>query len=152
MEIEIPKETDFERINIIAKQVHDLHVNWRPDFYIKVEQPIQKQYLKELIKNKEIYVAKEKANIIGYITISKKEKKYHGLHYKKIITIEVLSVDKYHQNKGVGRQLMQYIIELGQKEQCTDIQLTVNEENVKARKFYEGLGMRVKNISYSMKI
>ena len=47
---------------------------------------------------------------------------------------------------------MQHIIKLGKKECYTDIQLTVNEENTKAIKFYEKLGMRIKNISYSMKI
>jgi len=152
MEIVVPNETDFKEINKIAKQVHDLHADWRPDIFTKVEEPLQAEYLKELIENKEIFVAKEDAVILGYIIIGKKEKKAHGLSDRKIITIEVLSVDENHQHKGIGRLLMRYVTEMGKKEQYTDIQLAVNEENTKAIKFYESLGMRVKNISYSMKI
>ena len=152
MKIVVPIETDFEKINLIAKQVHDLHVDWRPDFFVEVEQPIPKDYLKELIESKSIYIAKENSNIMGYVIISRKENKAHGLYDRKIILIEALGVEKSYQRKSVGKQLMHHIINLGREEQYTDIQLTVNEENIKAINFYEGIGMRVKNISYSMKI
>lgn len=34
--IEIPKIEDFEKVNVLAKQVHELHVNWRPDLFLSV--------------------------------------------------------------------------------------------------------------------
>ena len=150
--IAVPIIEDFEEINKIAKQIHDLHVLWRPDKFISVEQPIQKEYFSKLIENKEIYAAKENNKILGYVITSMKEKKIYGFYDRKAIVIDVIVVDEYCQNGGIGKQLVEFITELGKKEQCTEIYLTVNEENTKAIEFYEKLGMRVNNISYSMRI
>ena len=72
MIIEIPKITDYTEINDLAKQVHELHVNWRPDLFADVENVIEKENLEIMINNKEIYIAKENSKIIGYITVSVK--------------------------------------------------------------------------------
>lgn len=36
--IQIPKIEDFEAVNRLAKQVHELHVKWRPDLYLTVNE------------------------------------------------------------------------------------------------------------------
>lgn len=41
---------------------------------------------------------------------------------------------------------------IGKAKKCTDIHLTVNEENKNAIKLYEKLGFKVKNIAYMMQI
>lgn len=38
--IEIPKLEDFKRVNELAKQVHKIHVNWRADLFLDVEEVI----------------------------------------------------------------------------------------------------------------
>ena len=68
------------------------------------------------------------------------------------MTIEAIGVDSNYQNKGIGKQLMDYVISIAKEQGCNTVALTVNKENITAIKFYEKLGMRVKNISYSMKI
>ena len=40
--IEIPKIDDFTRINELAKQVHDIHVNWRPDIFLSTNEVFSK--------------------------------------------------------------------------------------------------------------
>ena len=35
--IEIPRIKDFNRVNELAKQIHELHVNWRPDLFLIVD-------------------------------------------------------------------------------------------------------------------
>lgn len=152
MEIIVPKIEDFDEINKIAKQVHEMHVKWRPDIYVSVDEVIQKDLFKELVMNKEIYVIKEKDKIIGYVTFKINEKQRHGMHDRKIINIEAIGIDKKYRNKGMGSKLINHIINIGKKQKCTDLYLSVNEENINAIKFYEKLGMKVKNISYSMKI
>ena len=151
MIIEIPKIENFEEINKIARQVHDIHVEWRPDIFVSVENPVEKERLEELIKNKEIYIIKEE-NIIGYAIVNMKEKNSHGTQFRKYLCIEVLAIDETVRGKGYGTKLIEFLKELGRKELCTDIYLSVNEENEKAIKLYEKLGMRVKNISYSGKL
>lgn len=74
------------------------------------------------------------------------------MHYRKLLDIDAICIDKDYRRKGFGTALINYLIKLGKKEKCTDLYLTVNEENIEAIKTYEKLGMKVKNIAYSMKI
>ena len=49
-------------------------------------------------------------------------------------------------------QILSFIKEYAKENNCTDLYLTVNEENENAIKTYEKFGMKVKNIAYSMRI
>ena len=151
MNIILPDINDVKEINKIARQVHELHVAWRPDIFVSVENPVQEERLRELIENKEIYIIKEE-NIIGYAIINIKEKNSYGTHYRKYLCIEVIAIDESYRGKGYGTKLMEFLKDLGRKENCTDLYLNVNEENKQAMKLYEKLGMKVKNISYSGKL
>ena len=152
MKIEIPKESDFERVNYLARQVHDLHSNWRPDVFISVDDVILQNRFIELIDNKNIYVAKIDDIIVGYITISIKEKEVHGMHYRKVLEIDAVCIDEKYRSNGIGTALIEHVINLGKKESCTDLYLSVYEDNIDAIRLYERIGMKVRNINYSMKI
>ena len=152
MKIEIPKMEDLNSINIIARQVHEIHVNWRPDLFISVDEAINKDELEELINNEEIYVAKENNNIVGYIIIEIMEKNNRKMRYRKILEISNLGVEENYRNKGIGTELLNFIKNKALENNCTDLYLTVNEENKNAIKLYEKFGFKIKNIAYSMQI
>ena len=48
--------------------------------------------------------------------------------------------------------LLNFAKQIGIDNGCTDMYLTVNEENIGAIKTYEKFGMRVKNIAYMMEL
>lgn len=150
--IEIPKVTDFKRVNEVAKQVHELHVNWNPDLFLSVDEVLQKDYFEKLIQNKEIFIAKMKDEIVGYVIFSIKEKDNHGMRYRRQLNIEAICVDEKCRGKGIGTLLLEYIKNIGEKQDCTDMYLTVNQENENAIKLYEKFGFKVKNIAYIMKL
>ena len=154
MKIEIPNINDWEVNNNLAIQVHELHVSWRPDLFISVNEVITQKELKEMIENKEIFVAKINNDIVGYITFIIKEKVNQNpkFRHRKQLNIEAMCIDSKHRGKGIGTKLLNFIKEEAIRNNCTDIYLTVNEENENAIKIYEKFGMKVKNISYSMKI
>ena len=152
MKIEIPKMEDLNSINIIARQVHEIHVNWRPDLFISVDEAINKDELEELINNGEIYVAKENNNIVGYIIIEIMEKNNRKMRYRKILEISNLGVEENYRNKGIGTELLNFIKNKALEDNCTDLYLTVNEENKNAIKLYEKFGFKIKNIAYSKQI
>ena len=52
----VPKIDDFKRVNELAKQVHELHVNWNPDLFLSVDEVLQKDYFEVLMQNKEIFM------------------------------------------------------------------------------------------------
>lgn len=47
--IEIPRIEDFNKVNELAKQVHELHVNWRPDLFLSVDEVISKEDFEKMI-------------------------------------------------------------------------------------------------------
>ena len=152
MKIEIPKMEDLNSINIIARQVHEIHVNWRPDLFLSVDEVISKEDFNEMIQAREIFVAKIADEIVGYITFIIKEKNNHSMRYRKQLQIETVCVDENNRRKGIGTQLLQYAQKIAKENNCTDLYLTVNQENVDAIRVYEKFGFKVKNISYSMQI
>lgn len=81
--IEIPRIKDFNRVNELAKQIHELHVNWRPDLFLSVDEVISKEDFEKMIQAKEIFVAKLQDEIVGYITFNIKEKNNHSMRYRK---------------------------------------------------------------------
>lgn len=152
MIVEIPKMADCKEINNLAKQVHELHVNWRPDIFLSVDEVIKKEELKEKINNKKIFVAKEQNHIVGYIIFDIKEKNNPNMKYRKQLHIEAICVDEKNRNRGIGTELLKFVRVIAKENNCTDIHLTVNEENIDAIKLYEKFGFKVMNIAYSMHI
>ena len=152
IKIELPELKDFKDINLLAKQVHELHVKWRPDLFFMIEELISEEKLKELIENNEIFIAKLQEKIVGYITLNIVEKNTPGMRYRKQLSIDAICVDEENRGKGIGTALLKYVKEYGKLNNCTDIYLTVNEENEDAIKIYEKFGMKVKSIAYSMQI
>ena len=63
-----------------------------------------------------------------------------------------MCVDENHRGKGIGTELLEFVKDIAIQNNCTDMYLTVNEENEGAIKTYEKFGMRVKNIAYSMQL
>lgn len=152
MIIEIPKITDYIEINNLAKQVHRLHVKWRPDLYLDIDEVIKKKDLKEKIQSNEIIVAKMQNNIVGYVTFNIQEKNNPIMRYRKQLQIEAICVDENNRCKGIGTELLKHLKNIAKEKNCTDMYLTVNEENINAIKLYEKFGFKVKSIAYSMQI
>lgn len=150
--IEIPKIEDFIQINTIAKQVHDIHVEWNSNLYVKVENPIEKERLEELIKEQKIFIIKNCSKILGYMIIDIRESIVHGMRYRKILKIENIGVNESDRGNGLGTKLLEFAKRKAKQNNCTDMYLTVNEENEKAIKLYEKFGFSVKNIAYEMKL
>ena len=152
MIIEIPKITDYIEINNLAKQVHRLHVKWRPDLYLDIDEVINKEDLKEKIQLNEILVAKIQNGIVGYVIFNIQEKNNPIMRYRKQLQIEAICVDENDRAKGIGTELLKYLKNIAKEKNCTDMYLTVNEENINAIKLYEKFGFKVKSIAYSMQI
>ncbi len=104
--IELPKLDDFKEVNKLAKQVHELHVNWRPDLFLDVEEVITKENFEEMIRAEEICVAKIQDEIVGYMTFNIKEKNNPSMRYRKQLQIEALCVDEKNRGKGIGTSLL----------------------------------------------
>ena len=152
MKIEIPSISDYDRVNELAVQVHEFHVKLRPDLFLKSNVVITEERFKELVLKNEIYVAKDNDRIVGYIIFNIVEKTNPLMRYRKQLNIENICVDELDRNKGVGTKILLFVKEFAILNNCTDLYLTVNEENKNAIKLYEKLGFKVKEIEYLMSL
>lgn len=151
MIIEIPNINDYSKINTLAVKLHDIHVKWRPDIFVHSDVIFEVEELKQLIEDKYIFVARENEDIVGYILIGPiKEGTKNGYKYRKELPIEAMIVDENLRGKGIGTKLLEHVIKIANENNCTAVRLTVNEENNSARYVYEKLGMKVKNIAYTL--
>ena len=50
VKIKLPDIEDYKRVNELAKQVHELHVSWRPDLFASVDEVIPKRQYKNSSK------------------------------------------------------------------------------------------------------
>ena len=142
----------LKRVNELAVQVHEMHVTWNPDIFKSVEEVINKEYFENLITNEEIYIAKVDKEIVGYIIFNIKEKENPSMRYRKQLNIDAICVDERYRGKGIGTKILENIKEIAKTKGCTDLYLTVNQENENAIKVYEKFGFKVKNIAYMMKL
>ena len=152
MTIAIPNINDLQEIDKIAVQVHEFHVNWRPDIFESTDTIISADELKQMIDNKEIIVAKKNNRVVGYVILYSSEGKKKGYRYRKQLEVAAMGIDKDYRNQKIGTQLLEYIKAYALENGYTDLRLTVNEENANAIHLYEKVGFKVKNIAYSCRI
>ena len=50
-------EPDFEHVNRLARQVHELHVSLHPDLYRSVKHPISCEEFREMVERDQLVVA-----------------------------------------------------------------------------------------------
>lgn len=66
MEFRFAREADFEAVNRLARQVHELHVQWRPDLFRSVQYPITQVEFSELLQEQRLLLAQKDGRVIAY--------------------------------------------------------------------------------------
>ena len=149
--IELARTADRADINRMARQVHEMHVAWRPDLYTMPEELFPKELYSELVKTRELYVAKMGGTVVGFVLIRIRMSEGVGKVTRKIMLIDQFCVDEAFQNHGIGTQMMEEIRVLARAFGCTDLQLGVYPQNDAAVSFYQKCGFMIQNINMQRK-
>jgi ribosomal-protein-alanine N-acetyltransferase len=109
---------DFNKINEIGLLIKE-------DFstIYRIEENIKNDYV-------HIYVYEQDNNVLGFIQIED--------HFE-ITDIINIAVDKNYQGKGIGKELIQYVIN---NTKADKIMLEVKDNNLPAIKLYEFMGFK----------
>lgn len=146
------KPEDWQAVAAITRQVHELHVGWRPDIFRHTENVYPLEYFMEDIEENRICVARQENLVIGYVLFHIWQTNSEGSVPSKVLDIDDIAIDKSYRHRGIGKQIMQDLKEMAKEQDCSDIQLSVYPQNEAAIRFYEQCGFRIRNIRYQMYI
>lgn len=153
--IRLAKVEDIPRLEQLLYQVHDVHVNIRPDLFKKDCKKYNKKELLNIISSndKPIFVFVEKDIIEGYaFCIITDYKNSNSLMPYKNLYIDDLCVDRLSRGKGIGTKLYQYVLDYASNIGCYNVTLNVWNGNNEALQFYKSLGMEIQKIGMEKKL
>ena len=150
--IELATKHDRFDVNRLARQVHEMHVQWRPDLYTMPEELFPEELYAELVKNRELYVAKLDGAVIGFAWVRIRTSEGVGLITRKVMLINQVCVDEALRNHGIGTQMMEEVRVLARAFGCTDLQLGVYPQNDAAVSFYQKCGFMIRSIDMQRKV
>ena len=96
-----------------------------------------------LVSRGKIYRAEDLDGIIVY---DNKKIIGLGLYYIKNNECEIVLMETFIQNKGIGTKIIERIKEIGKNNDCKRIWLITTNENINAIKFYQKRGFHFSNI------
>ena len=136
-------EDDYDQVEKIMKQVHQLHVEMRSDIYKSVETVLPQDRFLSHIHNDEIIVAIRDNQVVGVL-----------IYLTRMITggpvIDSMAVDEEYRGQGIGHQLFDYIQKVCYEKDYDGIELQVNAMNTSAKKMYESYGFTEKSINMEL--
>ena len=143
---------DRDGVNAIAKQIHDMHVAWRPDIYASNEEHYTEDRFAEGIRNRQLYVAKLSGTIVGYAALQKCTYDWPGVVRRTAMIVDEFGVHRMCQGQGIGKAMMEDIHALARAFGCSDLQMRVYPQNDEAVGFYQKCGFTIQNIGMQKKV
>ena len=150
--LELATKHDRSEVNRLARQAHEMHVSWRPDLFTMPEELFPEEHYSELVKNRELYVAKLNGTVVGFVMIFMFVSEGCGKVTRKVMRIDQICVDEALRNHGIGTRMMEEVRVLARAFGCTDLQLGVYPQNDEAVSFYQKCGFMIRSIDMQRKV
>ena len=150
--LQLARPEDREAVNLLAGQVHAMHVAWRPDIYEVTEELYSEARFLDAIRQRQLYVAKIDAVVVGYLLMKIRNYDWPGVVRRRVMILDELCVHESCRNQGIGRQMMADARALAKAFGCTDMQLGVYPQNDDAVAFYQKCGFTIRSIDMERKV
>ena len=132
------------------KQVHKLHVGWRPDVYKQQETILPLDEFKQAIQEQAFFVAEGEGKVVGILGLMYRHVETPVHVTKDIIFIDSMAVDEPYRKKGVGHAFFDFLKELKIEKGYDAIELQVNARNKVAYDMYRSYGFTEKSINMEL--
>lgn len=150
--LELATAADRSGINSLARQVHEMHVAWRPDIFRMPEELYPAERFADCVRNRELYAAKLNGIVVGYVLLKIKLYDTPGHMPRRVMVVDELCVEKTLRGHGIGTQIMEEVHALAKAFRCTDLQLGVYPQNDDAVGFYQKCGFTIRSIDMQRKV
>ena len=150
--LELATSADRATINALARQVHQLHVTWRPDLFRMPDELYPIERYDDCIRRRELYVAKLNGIVVGFVLLKIKEYDSPGHVRRTVMVVDEICVEKAFRGHGIGTRIMEEAHALARAFGCTDMQLGVYPQNDDAVGFYQKCGFTIRSIDMQRKV
>ncbi|MCM1040073.1 MAG: GNAT family N-acetyltransferase [Ruminococcus sp.] len=143
--VRFAKREELESVNIIRKQVNEVHVRGRSDIFREdgwqfIEPLLYTRFDEE---NSDVMVAAMGDEIVGFAVVQyivRPESPYNK--ERRFFHIEEFGVDENHRRKGIATAIIDFVKEEAKKRGFKRIELDMWEFNDGALAFYESAGFK----------
>ncbi len=151
MEIKIRKaeEKDIEKVEILLKEVKELHRDLRPDIFSPKTTKYTKEEVREIMNSddKGIFVAvNEDDEVVGYTFYEIHIPTSDQLVHNKTLYIDDLCIDSNFRGNGIGTKLYEHTLKYAKEIDCYNLTLNVWYDNKNALNFYKKIGLTPQKI------
>lgn len=151
------KFSDFNDVNNLMLELHNLHVKNRNDVFKATDSPMKEEYFKDLLNNQDVklFVIEnlENSEILGYSNLKLMNTPNIDIVVKsKYIYIDDFCIKQAYKRKGIGKKLFNFILEYAKQQGVESVQLNVWSFNEDAIEFYNFMGMKERNVRMEMRV
>ncbi len=142
------QEKDIPRIMDLLSQVLEIHASIRPDIFIPGTTKYTKEELNAILQNEKtpVYVAvNDEDETVGYaLCVLKQQPFSNNMIQFDSLFVDDLCVDGKYRGQHIGEALFRFVKEEARRLGCYEVTLNVWEGNDSAKRFYEKMGMKIK--------
>ena len=132
---------EYQTIEIIMKQVQQMHIDWRPDIYKYNETVLSLEIYKQAVNERTFFVAEYDGNVAGILFIIYRHIENPNQVTRNIIFVDSMAVDEKYRGKGIGHAFFDFLKNLKNERGYDGIELQVNAKNKAAYKIYSDYGL-----------
>ncbi|RKJ52412.1 GNAT family N-acetyltransferase [bacterium 1XD42-8] len=141
---------EYQTIEIIMKQVQQMHIDWRPDIYKYNETVLSLEIYKQAVNERTFFVAEYDGNVAGILFIIYRHIENPNQVTRNIIFVDSMAVDEKYRGKGIGHAFFDFLKNLKNERGYDGIELQVNAKNKAAYKIYSDYGFTNKSINMEL--
>lgn len=146
--IRLADSRDIDKTMKLLGEVLELHAMLRPDIFISGTTKYTRGELQAIFDNDQtpVFAAIDgSGEMVGYaFCVMKRQPFSTNMHDFSTLYIDDLCVDENCRGQHVGTLLFEHVKHYAKEQGCHDVTLNVWEGNDNARRFYEKMGMFVK--------
>lgn len=141
---------EYNTAEAIMKQVHQMHVDWRPDICKNCESVLPQEIYMQAVKDKTFFVAEYEEHVAGILFIIYRHIQSPNQVTRNTIFIDSMAVDEKYRGKGIGHAFFDFLKEMQLQKGYDGIELQVNARNKAAYKMYTDYGFTDKSINMEL--
>ena len=114
MEIHIrnARPDEYKAVEMIMKQVQQMHIDWRPDVYKYSETVLPVEIYEQAVKEGTFFVAEYEGIVAGILFIAYYHIENSNQVTRDIIFVDSMAVDEKHRGKGIGHAFFDFLRDL----------------------------------------